>query len=183
VNEVWQNPQASAAVQKLLQHATTFVVVGYGGREEGVMELLIQAAEVYRDKNLFWVQYSADPKTLNQKAKRFLGTSRNAGLLVAQDADVFFLELCRELGVGPPMALSEPLKAVEQVIRDIEASSVANDDIRLEIKSAKARTSMLSAALANAVRTEEDVIAEIRAKRLSGNYAEAYGLAEEALRQ
>jgi SIR2-like domain len=68
VKEVWQNPQASAAVQKLLQHATTFVVVGYGGREEGVMELLIQAADIYRDKNLFWVQYSADPKTLNQKA-------------------------------------------------------------------------------------------------------------------
>jgi len=30
--------------------------------------LLIQAADIYRDKNLFWVQYSADPKTLNQKA-------------------------------------------------------------------------------------------------------------------
>jgi hypothetical protein len=118
---------------------------------------------------------------LNQKAKRFLGTSRNGGLLVAQDADVFFLELCRELNVGAPMALSEPLRAVQQVIRDIEASSVVNDDIRLEIKSAKARTSMLSAALANAVRTTDDVIAEIRAKRLSGNYAEAYRLAEEAL--
>jgi hypothetical protein len=181
VKEVWQNPQASAAVQKLLQNATTFVVVGYGGREEGVMELLIQAAEVYRDKNLFWVQYSADPKTLNQKAKRFLGTSRNGGLLVAQDADVFFLELCRELGVGAPMAISEPLRAVQQVIRDIEASRVANDDIRSEIESAKARSSLLSAALANAIRTEDDVIAKIREKRLSGNHAEAYRLAEEAL--
>lgn len=181
VKEVWQNPQASAAVQKLLQHATTFVVVGYGGREEGVMDLLIQAAEVYRDKNLFWVQHSVDPKRLPEKAKRFLGTSRNGGLLIGQDSDVFFLELCRALGVGAPTALLDPLRSVKRVIEDVEGSRVTNTDIRSEINSAKARFSLLSETLANAARTTDDVIAEIREMRLAGKYAEAYRLAEKAL--
>jgi hypothetical protein len=86
VRDVWHNPQAAAAVQKLLQHATTFVVVGYGGREDGVMDLLVQAAAVYRDKNLLWVQHSPGPKTLSPKAQAFLATSRKGGLIADLDA-------------------------------------------------------------------------------------------------
>jgi hypothetical protein len=95
VGALRNDSQASAAIQKLLQHATTFVVVGYGGREEGVMDLLIQAAEVYRDKNLYWVSHSPDPKAVSEKTLEFLLTSKHSGLCPGQDADKFFLELCK----------------------------------------------------------------------------------------
>lgn len=40
VKAVREDPQAAAAIRDLLHHATTFVAIGYGGREEGVMDLL-----------------------------------------------------------------------------------------------------------------------------------------------
>ncbi|WP_287747551.1 SIR2 family protein [Methylobacterium sp.] len=180
VRDVWHNPQASAAVQKLLQHATTFVVVGYGGREDGVMDLLVQAAAVYRDKNLFWVQHSPDPRTLSPKAQAFLATSRNGGLLVGQDADGFFLDLCRALGVGVPSALSDPLKAVGRLIADLDAYRSPNADIRAEIDRARARHAFLHERLEDAAADTTEV-EQIRELRLAGHDAEAYARAERAL--
>ena len=40
VEAVRTDSGASAAIEKLFQSATTFVAVGYGGREDGVMDLL-----------------------------------------------------------------------------------------------------------------------------------------------
>lgn len=95
VDAVRKDPQASAAIRNLLYYATTFVAVGYGGREEGVMDLLIQAAKDYHDKYLFWVEYSPNPKSISDKVCEFLATSRNGRLFPGRDADRFFLELCK----------------------------------------------------------------------------------------
>ena len=180
VAEIWDNRRASAAIQGLFQHATTFVVVGYGGREVGVMDLLIDSAKIFRDKNLYWIQYSSDPHDLSPKAKDFLATSRNGGLLIGQDADTFFLELCRELGVGAPTAISDPLGSLRRIIGEVEQATMSQADIRAEISRAKSRLDTLGEALAKAERTIDDVIAEIREKRLAGDHAEAYRLAEGA---
>ena len=182
VEAVRSNPEASAAIQKLFQHATTFVAVGYGGREDGVMDLLIRAAEVYRDKNLFWVSHSPRPDAIGPKVRRFLATSRNGGLLVGQDADRFFLDLCRHLGIGSPSAVSRPLATVERVIENLSASTVNDADIRAEIAAARARFERLQAAdRPPAQDVLAAVIAPIREARLAGDYEKAYRLANEAL--
>jgi hypothetical protein len=183
VQAVRDDPEASAAIQKLLQHATTFVAIGYGGREHGVMDLLIQAAKVYRDKNLFWVNHSSDPSAITDKVREFLASSRNARLLTGEDADRFFLKLCGELGVGSPRAISQPLEALEHLIRDVLRSTALDPDIRAEIDAARARFDRLKAF--DSRPTEGDpvdaMISAIRKRRLAGDYAEAYRLAEEAL--
>src|SRR5208282_4217735 len=73
---------ASAAINKLFQYATVFVAVGYGGRETGVMDLLIREATTFHDKNLFWINHSSDPSAISPKVREFLATSQNSRLLV-----------------------------------------------------------------------------------------------------
>jgi tetratricopeptide (TPR) repeat protein len=101
--------QAIAAIESLFQELRVFVVVGYGGREAGVMDLLINAARHFTDKRLFWVLHGSDPAALSDRARDLLATSRNSALLIGQDADSFFLHLLRELNVGAPETIREPL--------------------------------------------------------------------------
>src|SRR5262249_16774839 len=85
------------------------VVVGYGGREAGIMDLMIKAARRFPDKRLIWVAHDKDPSRISDKARLFLATSRNARLLVDQDSDSFFLNLLKELKIGSPETIREPL--------------------------------------------------------------------------
>ena len=73
------------------------------------MDLLINAARHFTDKRLFWVLHGNDPAALSDKARDLLATSRNSALLIGHDADSFFLNLLRELNVGVPEAIREPL--------------------------------------------------------------------------
>lgn len=179
VEAVRNDPQASAAILKLLSNAKVFVAIGYGGREEGVMDLLIQAAKVYRDKILFWVDHSPDPKSVSGKVREFLATSKNSRLCPDQDADRFFLELCKGLKIGSPLAISAPLGPVQRVIDDILKSKLVEKDIQSEINAAKARVERLSTY--DQSQKGDPVAAktsEIREKRLAGDPAEAYRLAK-----
>ena len=170
-------------IQSLIQDVTTFVVVGYAGREEGVMNLLIQAAKVFDDKNLFWVQHSSDPKALSPYAAQFLATTRNGGLLVGQDADVFFLELCKHLGIGAPSAISDPFKSARLAIRDVGASKVDHADIKGSIEKAAKLLDFVQSEAVKFDLPSVDRVSEIRNLRLAGKHAEAYHLAQESLSQ
>jgi tetratricopeptide (TPR) repeat protein len=101
--------QAIAAIESLFQELRVLVVVGYGGRETGVMDLLINAARHFTDKRLFWILHGNAPAALSDKARDLLATSRNSALLIGRDADTFFVHLLRELNVGSPEAIREPL--------------------------------------------------------------------------
>lgn len=184
VQAVREDAQAPAAIQKLLQHATTFVAIGYGGREEGVMDLLIQAVKVFRDKNLFWVNHSTNPDDISYKVGEFLSTSRHAGLCLGQDADGFFLELCKSLKIGSPRAISQPLETVERVISEVRESKVTDPAIQAEIDAAADRTARLKAHDLKSQEHEVDPVlkkvSEIRETRLAGQHARAYELAKEA---
>lgn len=100
---------AIAAVESLFQELQVFVVIGYGGRETGVMDLLINTARRFTDKQLFWLLHGSDPAALSDKARDLLATSRNSALLIGQDANSFFLHLLRELNIGVPETIREPL--------------------------------------------------------------------------
>jgi hypothetical protein len=185
VKAMSEDPQAKAAIQKLFQHATTFIAIGYGGREEGVMDLLIQAARVYYDTNLYWVDYSPNPKSISDKVREFLATSSHAGLFPGQDADRFFLDLCQSLNIGSPSAISLPLKSVEAAIQGISASRVEDPDIREEPNMAEARVNRLKKYDKKSQRSDllAARVSAIRKKRLAGDHAEAYRLAEKELKK
>jgi tetratricopeptide (TPR) repeat protein len=182
VAKVGRDPQAVAAIQKLFQTATTFVAVGYGGREAGVMDLLVQAGEAYPDKNLYWVAHSQRPEDAGAKVRAFLATSRNARLVPGQDADRFFLELCRALRIGSPRAVSSPLDGVRQLIGQVRASDVTDPDIGKEIAAAQAGLEALEASAA-AARGPDDAseATAIREARLRGDRAAAFARAKTAM--
>ncbi len=167
-------PGAIEAVRGLMHEANTFVVVGYGARENGFMDLLVEAATAYPDKNLYWVQYSNQMSELSAKAKNFLATSRNGGVLLGRDADVFFLDLCRELKIGAPSIVSRPLGPTTAVIEKLGKSKVDHPDIRAEIDEATRRIAAANECLDRASETRADPVVRLRELRLSGKIAEAY---------
>ncbi len=180
VDDVRKRSIAVGAIQSLIRDAKAFIVIGYEGRERGVMNLLIDAAKNFDDKKLYWVLYSNNPAHLSDNAAQFLATTRNGGLIVGQDADAFFLELCSELQLGAPTAISDPLKASQRAMEKISKSKIALDDIRREIQKANQRLATAQAAL-DSNDAEDDLTSKIRELRLEGKYEEAYLIAEKAL--
>jgi hypothetical protein len=120
-----------------------------------------------------------DPKSISDKVREFLVTSKNGRLYPDQDADRFFLQLCKGLKIGSPLAISAPLGPVQRVIADVLKSKLVGKDIQAEINAAKDRVERLSAY--DQSQKGDPVAAkasEIREKRLAGDPAEAYRLAE-----
>ena len=147
------------------------------------MDLLIQAAQSFRDKNLYWVTYSPRPDDINDKVRAFLATSRHARLLPGQDADHFFLDLCRAMKVGPPSALVRPLESMERLVRDISHHPAKDPDIQAEIEAARRRLRRLRELDERTLDADPiaAIVTRIRERRLSGDHAEAYRLALEAM--
>ena len=115
--------------------------------------------------------------------EEFLRTSRNSALLPGQDADHFFLELCKAMEIGIPRVISEPLGALERVIAEVSAAVMDDADIRAEIALAQARLQRLrkfnlAEASAEAV---EPALAAIRAARLAGKFSTASRMADAIL--
>jgi tetratricopeptide (TPR) repeat protein len=100
---------AIAAIRNIFQDMGAFIVVGYGGREDGVMDLLIRAATDAPDKRLMWIAHGNKTSELSEKARRFLATSENSRVLLGQDADSFFVRLLQKLEIGAPEAILDPL--------------------------------------------------------------------------
>jgi hypothetical protein len=175
---------AIAAIRSLIQYAHAVVVVGYGGREDGVMDLLVEAAQAYPYKHLYWVLHGGNIEALSDKARRFLSTTHNGGVLVDYDADRFFLELSKELGVGGPRATSDPLSIVERCLGEAQKAKIAHADIQVQIDEASKRLVTLRKAEASA---SEDAVAavsrEVRRLRLTGDLKGAYELATRELRK
>ena len=181
VQELISDTAAIAAIESLFQELHVFVAVGYGGREKGVMELLIKAASRFTDKQLYWVVHGSDPGRLSDNARRLLATSRNAAVVLDQDADSFFVRLLKELGVGAPEAMREPLfladlnaaRLAPHDTKDIADGSVIVD----EIKRHRDEIDILKTALQHhrKQRTEtEKAIVEARERRLAGKLGDAF---------
>ena len=109
VAELASDEPTIAAIGSIFQDMRALIVIGYGGREDGIMDLMTKAANRFPDKRLIWVAHDKDPARLSDKAKSFLMTSRNSRLLVGQDSDSFFLQLLKELEIGSPETIREPL--------------------------------------------------------------------------
>jgi tetratricopeptide (TPR) repeat protein len=184
------NAAAIAAVESLFQELRVLVVVGYGGRETGVMDLLINAAGRFTDKRLFWVLHGSDPAALSDKARDLLVTSRNSALLIGQDADSFFLNLLRELNVGAPETIREPL-----FLARLHATQLAQHDpaqiadagaIGAAIDRHRSEIAAMSKALdshRNKQTATESALAKARELRLAGNRDDALKILQAAAKQ
>jgi hypothetical protein len=182
VASVGSDHSAIAAVNALMQNTHAWIVIGYGGREEGVMDLLVQAARGFPQKHLYWILYDKSPANLPPKAKEFLSSTRHGGVLAGYDADSFFLELAKELGVGSPRAINNPLSLVEQYLSDADKAKVDHPDIRAQIAEASQRLQRFKSA-ASIEEPAAKVAREIRELRLKGHVKEAYDAASKALRK
>ena len=183
VEEVRNDHQASGTILELLRHATVFVAIGYGGRENGVMDLLVRSVTSLRNKRLYWINHSANPAAISPKVRAFLATSSNSRLVPGQDADGFFLELSQALGVGAPSAIARPLETLARLIADVSRHPVSNPDIQAEIAAARVRLDRLQEL--DSGPEARDPVAElatrIRELRLAGKNAEAYRLAADSV--
>ncbi len=102
--------------------------------------------------------------------------------MLGYDADTFFLELAKELGVGSPRAINDPLSIVERYLSDAERAKVDHPDIRAQIREASLRLQRFKSAVSVGDPTAEKV-REIRELRLKGRLKEAYDAASEALQK
>jgi hypothetical protein len=171
------------SIASIFQDLRAFIVVGYGGREAGIMELLIKAGQRFADKRLIWIQRSKDPSRISDKAKQFLATSRNSYLLVDQDADSFFLRLLQALEIGAPKATREPLFLANYYAATLATYSseeiTARSDIGAELDRYQREVTTLNTLLDD-FRTRTDksdknrsAITKARELRLAGKHSDA----------
>jgi tetratricopeptide (TPR) repeat protein len=144
LDKLKNDPAAITFFNTIYQHSNLLVIVGYEGREPQIMTLLIEAATRFPDKHIFWCLHSSQPKDLSEKATEFLSHSANARLLIGQDADKFFFDLCHELGVGAPMVFRDPLGFIGERLDGIfDATGPAHSDINKQVEGLKARLNRL----------------------------------------
>jgi len=109
VAETNRSQSVVRTLSDLLRSSTALIVVGYAGAEEGVMQVLVDAAQELRGKTIFWCQYDDNPDALSPLATELLVHSPGGGLLVGQDADGLFAELMRGVGLGFPRWIKRPI--------------------------------------------------------------------------
>jgi hypothetical protein len=94
----------------LLQNSDVLVVIGYYGGEEGVMELLIEAAHSFPNMVIYWVMFEKDSDKLSDNAKALFKVGHNKFLITDYDADKFFIELTEKLKIGVPKWMKNPIE-------------------------------------------------------------------------
>lgn len=103
------------AISDIYRSASIFIVIGYGGREKGLMELLTSAGVRWPDTQIYWVSHAQDGGDLSDYAKKFVGTSRYSYVVPNQDADVFFDKLVTALTDGGPLIVRNPMSPIRDL--------------------------------------------------------------------
>ena len=134
VAELRGKNEVIGAINGLIQGAQNIVVVGYGAREPGFMDVFIDAAENYPNKHIYWISYDASADMLSERASKFCNTSRNKEVICGQDADVFFLKLAQAMGVGIPSVIRQPLEVMKRWVGDTQKVQISDPDIQSEVE-------------------------------------------------
>jgi tetratricopeptide (TPR) repeat protein len=168
---------APSTLNALFGSSRLFVVVGYAGREVGVMDLLIEAGKLYPDHEIVWVMHDASPAKLGDQARDFLATSQHGRLIVGQDSDAFFLRLCQALNVGAPRALSDPVAGLDGLMENLATHSDPN--IAQEIERARKGLNFLKETYGRFLSEQSELDKILRQAQelfLAGNYRAQYDL-------
>ncbi len=143
VKETEQNTLLRSTLYHLLRECDLLVIVGYAGGEEGIMNLLIETKDQLESLVVYWVQYDENPENLSTRARKFMDRGQkgeNKFLISGQKADAFFKEVMKELGIGAPRWIQDPVSAMLEDSRRISVSDDADEqDIALVIGQYRAR--------------------------------------------
>lgn len=182
LRKVAEDDGARHAMEELIRGAKLFVVIGYGGREPGIMNFLISAGKRWPDTQIYWVQHSNKAEELEPLAKQFLQTSRRGKTVLGQDADAFFMRLCQLLGIGAPRSIVDPIAHLRSISDQIVTSE--NADIRNLLTEQAALLSdfeyFYSLKKSKALNVP-DVIARASEYRLAGRFEDELSLLSSAL--
>jgi hypothetical protein len=102
----------ASMIDSLLLQSDVLVVVGYRGGEDGIMQLLKEAANRMQQLVIYWVSYEGGAERLSDNAQQLL-RGENKFLIRGGDADKFFGDLMAELGLGQPQWVRDPISALE----------------------------------------------------------------------
>jgi len=94
----------------------TWIVIGYSGENDPVFERLAEI-DIYHHK-LFWVGHREEP-TAHVLARVLSPESKCACYVKGYDADKFFLELAKTLGLPEPQIISRPFSHLKEAISSI----------------------------------------------------------------
>jgi signal transduction histidine kinase len=124
---IGESHAARHAIDELMRNASVFVAIGYGGRERGLMKLLIEGSNRWPDTRIFWTTFPSDTSEINDNIRTLMNTSRYSSVIIGQDADLFFLELLDLLGMLPPMLIQDPM----YIVKEISGSLVGSTNKRI----------------------------------------------------
>lgn len=152
--ELSRDHSARHTIDELFRTARVFLAVGYGGREKGIMELLIEAGKRYPDTRIYWCTYSEQAEDLPPLVKEFLDTSKHAKVIFGYDSDQFFDELLGHLNIRAPKIIEDPLFILRELTESIEIgddSAIAQKigDLKLKTQSLRAAEAHVAALTSN----------------------------------
>jgi tetratricopeptide (TPR) repeat protein len=162
------------SLRELIRDSSALIVVGYAGREEGVMDVLIDAVRELGGKTIYWIQYDPNPQQLSSKASALLDSCSNGGLLVGFDADIVLTEIMSGVGAGVPSFMTDPLDSLRRTASQIvrPAARTAYAEITTYMERLEALRESDTAWKAR--RSERDVkLSAFRQLALAGRLSEA----------
>jgi hypothetical protein len=177
LNETSQNSGALNMIHSLVQQCDLLVVVGYGGGEEGVMELLRDAAKTLPQLVIYWVTYEKGHESLLPSARELL-SGENKFSIWGGSADKFFGDLMAELRIGQPRWVADPVTVLKEQSDRLRAPEAELEDVRILVGAFKERVGYADRA---ENRWPEDGEKKVRAaeKRARGQYKAAQQLLEQ----
>ena len=132
--EVQQHNKRLGSVMTDAGEGRTWLVVGYGGENDPVLDRLAEIPEF--DNHLYWVSYqsNAAPEYVRDKVLTKQGTFSVRGGDASFDADHFFVSLAQKLGIFPPLFIGEPLDYLKETLEQLTPyRSFGNDNSEEDI--------------------------------------------------
>lgn len=130
LKEVGRDPAMKGTLLSLLKDASILVVVGYAGGEDGIIDNLREATEIYRELVIYWVLHENSISVLRREVRAVIA-GQNKFYIPGQDADAFFAELAKKLELKPGW-MADPLAPIEARLR--ATTDGGNADIGLALK-------------------------------------------------
>jgi hypothetical protein len=138
LSETRQDTGATAMVMTLLRQCDHLVVVGYGGGEEGIMELLTEAARALPQVVIYWVNYLPGLEGLSPRTLELL-SGENKFVIFGGPADKFFGDLMGELKIGAPRWVSDPIAVLREQSKRLKEPGADFEDIGILVRAFKER--------------------------------------------
>jgi hypothetical protein len=113
---------AQSMMFSLLQGSSMLVVVGYAGAEDGVMRLLRDASKTMPQSVIYWVTYEGGADKLSEPCTELL-SGENKFIVQGGEADDFFSEVMRELKIGQPAWVRDPIAVLSKQSLKLQAPS------------------------------------------------------------